>query len=347
MLFWYECKKILFSPIIIILVVLCILFNIFNSYLAQTREFVFDSGEHNEYNIFENYNTSEIAEEIIIDNDIKGQNAENIRKLYEKLQLTVDEKSKNNDSVSHYFGEQTPFRHQTLFSNLFGWLIAECGILTMFFAIILTNFENSRNTESIVYSTKKGRKIIIIKLLSTFSVGLLISALIFCISIIDLFSKFDFLSVWNDNVSSSYNSGANGGAYITWLSLTVGEEFWGYIAISFGLLISFTLLGFIIGIIFRNGYIAFAIAVSFNILCAILGAISPIGSTIKAVFMSSPIGLWMTKAYWFTNGQRFIIWKNFEIVSVIANLLFFMILSFFAYKMFRKAHSGKDTFVSH
>ncbi|MDR0920606.1 MAG: hypothetical protein LBM93_15370, partial [Oscillospiraceae bacterium] len=205
LLFWYECKKLLQLPVMIVAVIACILLNLLVCYIYKENEWVNFQAEDTASNIFIDYDTSEDAERVIYDYEISEKYAENIRNKYEKLQAVVDEKAENGDSLSHYFGDSTSYRHHVLFGTIFGFLIAECAILMMFAALLSTNYENARNTELFVYATRSGRKIMRIKLLAGLAVGLAVSAVIFTATLANTISTFDFLSVWNDNVSSSFN----------------------------------------------------------------------------------------------------------------------------------------------
>jgi hypothetical protein len=336
MLFWLECKKILKLPIITVAVFGCIALNIFTCYMLKVNDNHVDSSTPPE-NVFADYQTSKVADSIIGYANVKGKNAENIREIYSELQTVVDEKSKNGDALSKYFGEATYYRHEALFGTVFGYLIAECGILIAFIALLSANYENARNTELLVYTTKKGRGLFLTKFISGLAVGMVLSAIIFAVTLVYMISTFDFWRVWGENVSSCFNAiGGMGEYYVTWQSLTVGQEFWAYIGVSFLLLIVFNLFGFALGTTFRNGYVAFAVGIAFNVVTLILKLLFPIGSGIRAFLNIMPAWQWANVKYWFTKGDIDVIWKNFECVGVGVSLLFFGAVSAVLFRLFKK-----------
>ena len=144
MLFRFELKKLVLLPAMIGFVTLCV---VLNAVIAITGYNDYSSNYEVEIvNIFEGLKTSEIAETYIRKYGITGENAENIRNKYEKLQPVIDEKAANGDALSNYFGEQTYYRHGMLFKTMFMAIIAESCLLALFTALMSVTYENFRGT---------------------------------------------------------------------------------------------------------------------------------------------------------------------------------------------------------
>ena len=336
MLFGYELKKIVLSPAIIGFVALSI---VFNAVIAIVGYNDYSSNDEAEaVNIFEGFRTSEIADTYIWKYNITGENAENIRNKYEKLQPVIDEKAANGDALSDYFGEQTHDRHSMLFEVMFMAIIAECCFLALFSSLILVTYENLRETEHIICASKVGRRVFRTKLCATLTATVALTAVILGMSLCVFFLRFNFSGVWNDNVSSMFNYAVNeyGKPFITWHSFTVEGYLWATIGITFGMVVCFCLLGYAAGVFVRNGYGAFITATLIVGITFLAKVLFPIGSVSRAIWGLTPVWLWKNSGAWFTDGGADIIWANFESMGLIASLTVLSIAAFIATKIFNK-----------
>lgn len=336
MLFGYELKKIVLSPTVVGLVALCIAFNAVIAIVSYH-----DDGSKYEaeaVNIFEGLKTSEIAETYIWKYNITGNNAENIRNKYEKLQPVIDEKAANGDALSTYFGEQTHNRHSLLFETMFMAMIAESGLLALFVALLSVTYENLRGTEPIIYASKVGRRVLRTKLCASLTATAALTIVILGASLCLFFLKYDFSSVWNDNVSSMFNYAVNeyGKPFITWRTFTVEGYLWATIGITLGLAVCFCLLGYAAGVFVRNGYGAFIVAASVVGVTFLAKPLFPIGSVSRGIWTLTPVWLWKNSGEWFTDGGADVIWANFESVGLFVSFAVLSIAAFISNKIFKK-----------
>lgn len=336
MLFGYELKKLVLSPVIIGLVALCIVFNAAIA-IASYNDYRSDS-EVEASNIFEGFKTSEIAEGYIRKYSITGENAEHIRNKYEKLQPVVDKKAANGVALSTYFGKQTYYQHRTLFQNMFMAVIAESCLLALFTALISVTFENLRSTEHIVSTSKVGRRVLRTKLYASLTTTAALTAIMVGVSLYVYFLVFNFSGVWNDNVSSMFNFAVNeyGKPFMTWKSYTVAAYLWATIGLTFGMTVCFCLLGYAAGVFVRNGYGAFIAAVLVIGLTFLAKPLFPIGSVLRAMLGLTPVWLWKNNGAWFTDGGADIIWANFESLGLIVSLTVLAVAAFIATKIYYK-----------
>lgn len=336
MLFRFELKKLMLLPAMIGFVALCI---VLNTVIAITGYNDYSSNYEAEIvNIFDGLKTNEIAESYIRKYSITGENAENIRNKYEKLQLVIDEKAANGDALSKYFGEQTHYRHSMLFKIMFMVIIAESCLLALFTALISVTYENLRGTEHIISATKVGRRVLTTKLCASLTVAISLTAVILGVSLCVFFLRFNFSDVWNDNVSSMFNYAVNeyGKPFITWQSFTVEGYLWATIGITFGMVVCFCLLGYAAGGFVRNGYGAFIAAALVVGTTFLVKVLFPIGSVSRAIWGLTPIWLWKNNGMWFTDGGADIIWANFESMGLFVSLAVLSIIAFIATKIYKK-----------
>jgi hypothetical protein len=319
-LFAYELKKILLTPAAIALIALCLFFNIIviiaNDYMP------YDSGE-NAFNVFEEWDASAEAEVRIKVYGVSGKYADNIREKYTKLLPVIEEKAANGDALSDYLRDRTHFLHGLLFGTIFFAIIAESCVLALFAALISTTYESIRNTESVVYASKIGRRVVRRKIAASIVAAICFTAVILAVTLIVFFAKFDFSGVWNDNVSSSYNSAVHafGKPFITWESFTVAEYVAAVIGGTFALAGCFCLLGGAIGIFAKNAYGAFIGTVAATAFMFIIKFQLPVGSEIRSAWNLSPVHLWFNSAEWFTDGDADILWANFETIGLSVSLI--------------------------
>jgi hypothetical protein len=155
---------------------------------------------------------------------------------------------------------------------------------------------------------------------------------------VDIFLKFNFSDVWNDNVSSMFNYAVNefGKPFMTWQSFTVKEYLWAVVAVSFGMVVCFCLLGCAAGVFVRSGYRGFLAAVLPVGITFIAKFLFPIGSVSRAILGLTPVWLLKNSGEWFTDGGVDIIWANFESVGIFLSLIVLSIILLIVTKVYKR-----------
>lgn len=334
MRFGYELKKLTLSPVIMGWVSLCIIFNTFITLTSYNEGRPNDKVEA--VNIFETFQTSEIAEGYIRKYNVPENYADNIRNKYNKLQPIVDQKARNGDALSTYFSNLTYYRHSMLFEIMFMAIIAEICMLALLVSLLSVIFEQMSRTAPIIYASSIGRRILNTKLYASLFAAMFWTVVIVSTSLIVFFLKFDFSSVWQDNVSSMFNYAVNefGKPFITWRNFTVVGYLRATIGISLGLVICFCLLGYVVGVWIHSAYGAFMTAVSLISVMFFVKLLLPIGSVSRSLLNLTPIWLWKNSGQWFTDGWADILWANFEIIGLMISLALLSTLAFLATRCF-------------
>ena len=338
MLLWFELKKTLLAPVIIGFAALSVVLNVV---IIFTYDYAYQyvERESEPYNIFEGYETSGIADYYVGIHGMSGSAEKNIREKYAALQLVVDEKAANGDSLSVYFGMGTYNMHRFLFEILFFAIIAEAALLAMFVALMSIGFENIRNTEALITSSKIGWRILRTKLIASLTTGLTFFGVILAVSLCIFFARYDYSAVWNDNVSSSFNVNYySQNPFITWHSFTVAGYLWATIGVAAGLTVVFGLFGYAVGTFFRSGYASCGVAVALCGLQFLTVMLFQVGGTIRGVLNLTPIMLWINSntSRWFTEGGAEIIWAHYETIGLIACLVILTAASAIAARNYRR-----------
>ena len=338
-LFGYELKKILSITALWIFVGLCVVFNMWNIPFGSTVEV--DTTTPFAINVFEYYNTSEVAEKYIYELNLTGRVATRMRAKYDDLQVRVDEKTIAGYSFSPYLGKYTFFMHLNVFGNsgVMGRLLFQGILIAVLLALLGIGYEQINNTGHSIYATKIGRRILRYKVAASLVTGIGIYILLAIITLATYFTVFNFSNVWGSSISSGFNYISDifiSRPFATWHSFTVRSYLLASLGVSLGLIICFSLMGVIIGTFSKNGYIGFLIAVLVNAVCIILPAFFSINSYTHYVLHHTPIWLWWNSGLWFTDGGFITLWRNFELWGTGVSLLIFTAICILAVKKFEK-----------
>ena len=294
--------------------------------------------------VFDGYDVNEVGERYIEATGAPEKFAEIIRNKYSDLQREVDKKAESNEAMTLYFAGATYYMHQLLFKDLMGWLIVEGVLISALLVLLSIGYENSNKTENIVYSTKTGRNILRSKFAASISAGLGAYLLLAMVTFVIYFSMNDYSGIWGSSVSSIFNYRndiiAGVRPFVTWHSYSVFTYFLATMAMSIGLICSFTLMAFIIGTMIQNSYISFFI---FLIINALMIAIPLVMSNttlfsyyVKYYSMLSPVWLWLKHSLWFTDGDTDTLWKYFETMGLCVSILVLTASSILAAARFKR-----------
>jgi hypothetical protein len=335
MIFLFETKKLLLTPVMIGCIVISLLLNMVIIIAYDNMEVDRNMKPNN---VFEGLNASDIAQGRIDVTGAKGEQADRIREKYTRLQLVIDEKAANGDALYAYFYDETYYLHSLLFGTIFFAIIGESCLLALFSVLLSVTYENLRSTENIVYASKVGRSVMRYKLPASLVSTVICTAILLFGTLSVFLLKFDFSGVWNDNVSSSFNMAVHsfGKPFITWQSFSVGGYFWAVIGTSLALALSICLFGYAFGMAVKNATFAFIGPVIVLALMFLVRQLLPVGSVIRGFFALLPVNLWLDSSEWFTDASADILWANFETIGTVGSLALFSVVSIISTKIFRR-----------
>lgn len=294
--------------------------------------------------VFDDYDIRDVGEKYIEAAGAPEKFAEIMRSKYADLQKIVEKKAESNESMTLYFAGATYEMHRLIFKDIMGWLIVEGAIISVLLVLLSLGYENNNKTEDIIYSTKIGRRIIRAKSTASISAGLGTYLLLCIITFVIYFSMNDYSGIWGSSVSSLFNYRfdfiAGERPFVTWHSYSVFTYFFAYIGLSIGLIFSFCLMAFVIGMIIKNSYISFLVFLIINAGIVALPFMIP-GTTLMNHYISyysmlSPVWLWLKRSIWFTDGDVDTLWKYFETVGLCISVLILTAFSILAAMRFRR-----------
>jgi hypothetical protein len=207
----------------------------------------------------------------------------------------------------------------------------------MLFAL---GYEHMNRTEHLVYSSKTGRRIVLKKYIAAVIVGMSAYLMLAILTLALHFALNHYGGVWNSNVSSSFNAikdivmGSR--PFVTWHSFTVSSYMCATVVLSLGIMLCFSLAGFVAGTEIRNSYAAFSVFFLVTALAVTLPMILPVNSDLMFVLVLTPIWLLLKQPLWFTDGGLDILWENFEILGFCFSIAILAALATIAAIRFRR-----------
>jgi hypothetical protein len=344
-LLFNELKKIIFTPAVAGFILLSLIVNaalVFagSGYYPPPGT---EAGTSALTDYYADYDAVEIiAGRYIARYGLTGAHAANVRAKYERLQAVIDGKAANGDGLSPYFVEATRPLHRFLFRALLGAVTAETAVLALFAALLSAGYENWRNTEGLVYTSKTGRGIQRVKLGAALAAAVFFFLLIAGVTLALFFIRGDWSAVWDSNVSSLFNSSVSEfwKPLITWRSFEVLPYLAACLGVAAALTVCFCLLGFAAGVFIRSGHVSATAAL---VLCALMFAaepIAPVGGVLRGALNLTPVQLGVNVGDWFADGGADIIWANFESGGLLASLAVLAAAGAVALAVFQRRDMG-------
>ena len=118
------------------------------------------------------------------------------------------------------------------------------------------NYEFENKTPLVIYSTKRGRSIILDKLLVSIGSGIVATTFIVGITLTGYFSIFSYKGLWHVPISNYFNWETNF-PFISWWNMSFAQYLISSIILVYICGILFTVITFILSIFIKNSYISF------------------------------------------------------------------------------------------
>lgn len=267
-----------------------------------------------------------------------------MKEKYDSLQKAIKILDNDNADLYFYAGKMTPIVHKALFQYQLKALIIESVVFFALLCLKTFSLERQNETASLIYSSRRGRKIAKDKILATGIIGFLYCSVLFFTSLTIFFSKWDFSCIWNMNVSSSFNyiSDMNEPIYmkpfITWASLTVKEYFVYSLLLIGALLIAWWMISNIIALLISNDLLG-GLFVSAILILPYFGITLFPGLQLTIPFYMSTLTLSTVIYYsqiWFTDLGHYSLVAYQEVWIVLIYLLLAILFIGFAVRYFQR-----------
>ncbi len=284
--------------------------------------------------VYSKVDIMEISEGEIKKYGLSGNAADTVRNQYKRFNERYRRLIENREHKNLFFLGQAYGMHSLLFKTLFKTILFEIIILVVFITAYLVNYEFDNNTETIAYSTKRGRNLARDKLYVSIATNILVTTVILITGLGLYFIIFDYSRVWNVPISSYFNTDRDH-IYMSWWNMSFVQYLFSGIGLIYAITLLFTGIAFIIARAIKNNYIVFFVfAIIFGL--AHLTSLAPTNS--NAIFIKSftPFWLVMNPFIWFMESGAFSTFKYYELFTVGIWLILLLIFSALSIKRFKK-----------
>lgn len=271
---------------------------------TENREILHQSVEGLD-NIFTHYDTGELTAfyQNLMAGDSLAQSWTEWK--YKLLQDRVDHLAQTGAALDLYAGPITHDSHQYLYNTLFRALVTEGILLGLLCAIYLVGYEDMTGTQKLACASQTGRRLWKHKVLAALAAALGLYALLSLLTLVPYFLLWDYSGIWSASVSSQFNYYTDmlyPRPFLTWVDLTVGGYLGAMVAAGGGLVLVFTLLGSVAGLVTGHSYGA---AITMAVVCALLlGLVYSLANLglwwVYLLTNFSPVNLWLSINGWFT-----------------------------------------------
>lgn len=285
--------------------------------------------------VYLNIDIMEIAEDEITKYRLSGHAANTVRKQYRDFNERFRQLINNREHKNLFFIGTAYRMHSLLFKTLFRTIIFEIIILVVLITAYLVNYEFDNNTENVVYSTRRGRNIILDKLYVALVSSVLAATIILAVSFGLYFITFHYSGIWNVPISSYFNAERNF-VYMSWWNMSFIQ----YLLFSIGLVYLITLIlngiAFIIARSIKNTYFVFFVFALIFGLFLIIPNWLPRNRNLIFIGAFTPFFLIINPHVWFMESGAFTTFKYHELSTVGIWSLMLLVIGTLSIKKFKK-----------
>jgi hypothetical protein len=348
----FELRKIIQAPMFWIFAALSIIVNAFMifsggaGWLNEYSREIAESGQYKDYedrvNVYADYDAAQYAQSALEREPLNPLLERLMREKYERQQTVADEFNEEDVSYYVYAAKATRHIHSLLFHTTMGAIFIQAGILGGLAMLYSLGYEQQNKTESHIYASKTGRKIMRHKYLAGLIAGIAGFVLIGGATLAMYFTAWDYSGFWQANVSSGYNYISDlvhpTRPFITWQSFSVAEYFGVSLALTFALVIVIMMFSGVVGLVFRNTLTSF-IAAGMLLLGTLVSEsfFSSLGlMTFAHTARLSPLYIWQQREVWLTDMGVSALFAYQEIFGTVFNVMLFGLFTLIAARRFKR-----------
>ncbi|MFD1138179.1 hypothetical protein [Paenibacillus urinalis] len=248
---------------------------------------------------------------------VTGSPAEFIRTQFAALGERLAELIDKEEHKQLFFDGGMYRMHSKLFETLFGGIAIELMVLAVLITGLICKYETEHRSEHVVYSTRRGRKLMWDKLFASLTGSFISGVLLIIASLGVYFLMADYSGLWNVSMSSLFISDKNF-PYIPWWDLSFLEYLMLVILIFVMAQLMFSSMAFIISILVRNSYYVFGVfALCLGIIVAWRSFI-PSDNFLILASVFNPFHMILEAQYMFMGQSIFRTYQWYELVTLLS-----------------------------
>ncbi|MBS4201654.1 hypothetical protein KHA93_18795 [Bacillus sp. FJAT-49732] len=266
---------------------------------------------------------------------LSGTAAETLRNEYIKFSTRFEELKKNREYMHWFFAGKPYAMHSLLFRTLLITVLIEAMILIVLSTALITNFEFENRTQLVTYTARRGRKLMIDKLIASLSVTSIITIFLLFVTLGSYFFVFDYSYLWKTAISSGFNWEYNF-PYISWWNFSFLTYLLLAIIVSYVCMLLFSTFTFSLSVMLKNSYFTFILFAVIFIALFILPAFIPGSLQLKLFAGFNLSSLVLNPHQWWMGTGGLTMFKYYEVSTVAAWTAIFIIFCYVSLKKFAK-----------
>ncbi|MGF7047397.1 hypothetical protein J2T13_001902 [Paenibacillus sp. DS2015] len=283
-------------------------FSIIESYYTAIPKIITD---------YDTLDMNQLAESALAMQTRKVSNpvANTIKKQYADLSVRLAELKGNGEHLNLFFMGKVYKMHSFLFKNILNLIIYQLMILVVLMTAHLLNYEFENKTHLLTYSTRKGRQLMLDKLLVSIAASILVTTVIVGVTLATYFMVFNYSGLWQVPISSAFNAEYDI-PYISWWNMSFIAYLLWTIVLIYICQVLFVTVAFIITAFIRNSYFVFFVfGLVFGVIVTITSFIPPTTNIVFVPFFN-PFYLILNSHRWFMLRDVYTTFKYYEIVTI-------------------------------
>lgn len=225
--------------------------------------------------------------------------------------------------------------HSELFRSLVKNIAVQSLLLIAMATALIASYEAEQRTQSIMYTTKKGRKLIWHKFLASLIAAVLLFLVLAGVSLGMFFAVYDFSNVWNTPVSSGLNWEYKL-PYITWWPFTVGQFLILAVITELFVILIVSILTFTLSVYIKNSYFTWILCMALLVALFILPSVLTAFPWLQFFTSLNITWLLLNPHMYFTGGTDVMMIQYFELWSILLGLMITLLFNSLAIRRFFK-----------
>lgn len=266
-----------------------------------------------------------------------GYSADALRQKYDQATTVAADRARSGAGESLYLAAETASLHTTAFRTVLPAVTIESILLATLLVLHVIGIEQTRGTAPVLYSSRTGRRLALIKAATATVASLAGTLLLSAAAWAGLLVKYPIASIAGSDVESGFNLvddqllGTR--PFLTWFPMTVAGYALATLVLALAITLVFAITAAAITTVVREPYFAFAALLLGNGFVFALPLLAPL-QPLPFFFVLTPVWLWLKQAAWFTDGGYDVLWPHFETLGALSAAVAALVLGAAAHRHF-------------
>ncbi|SFF97176.1 hypothetical protein SAMN05216353_11663 [Halobacillus alkaliphilus] len=254
---------------------------------------------------------------VIQQHGLSGGAADTVRSQFKKIEGRKQEVAANDEHLAFFFHGLTFKMHTFLFKEIGLILLFEVMALVVLLSAYVSTYEFEQRTDLVVFSTKRGRKLMRDKLAASLCSAGIFAGGLTGLTLLVYFILFDYSQLWHSSFSN-YFMRETPVPYISWWNLSFIEYVGLFVALVIAVQLIFSAISWLLSIWLKNSYLVYlAFAVVLGLFLWIPGLV-PGHSPLIFAAQFSPFILMLNPHAWFTVNNPMTMFSYYELMTILS-----------------------------